>query len=322
MSISKEQYQQACSVNLGEWLLQHHGSQVVKKYGSVLLLNDDHISVKVGPNSHGYIDFRTGKTGNAVKYLQEFLGYSYPDAVMTLIEGMSVIRENDNTEVSPVSSEGKGIVLPEPADHCRNLFAYLMGRSIPRDVIQALLREGLLYQSKNGNNLVFVNPERDYAEIRGTNTYADRRCKRRVSCPEYMDSTHHWCGKMDVCSDYKPDPFHGCRKSRPDRFWYLLPTGRHVKNVYICESAIDAISLYVIHRRVRVKTPSAYVSIGGVANQATIDRLKKHTGLIIATDNDPAGNKCRDRNPDLPSVMPCGKDWNDDLRKGSYRHEE
>ena len=322
MPISREQYRQTCSVNLAEWLLQHHGSQVKKKYGSVYLLSDEHVSVKVGPHSHGYIDFRTNETGNAVKYLQEFLGYSYPDAVNALLGGMSVTEQYDDRCEEPtihVDVESKPIVLPEPSDHCRNLFAYLTGRGIPQDVIRTLLKDEILYQSKTGNNLVFVNPERDYAEIRGTNTYADRRCKERDVCPHYTKGQHLWCTEMDKCSSYKGDPFHGCRKARPDRFWYFLPYGKNVEAVYVCESAIDAISLYIIHRRTGIRSPSAYVSIGGVANQRTIDRLKRHGNVIIAVDNDDAGDKCRKRNEELSSIVPQNKDWNEDLRKEMYR---
>ena len=59
---SKEQYDQACSVDLYEFLLKNHSYAVKVEYGSVLLLADKHVSVKKG--FHGYRNFRTGETGN------------------------------------------------------------------------------------------------------------------------------------------------------------------------------------------------------------------------------------------------------------------
>ena len=66
---------------------------------------------------------------------------------------------------------------------------------------------------------------------------------------------------------------------------------------------------------------SVYVSIGGVANQQTINRLikgSKHSNVVLAVDNDQAGQDCRDRNPDLTYILPKNKDWNDDLKRGDY----
>ena len=48
--------------------------------------------------------------------------------------------------------------------------------------------------------------------------------------------------------------------------------------------------------------------------QKWIDRLK-NTGLdvVIATDNDSAGQEVRDRNKDCVCLIPQLKDWNEDL---------
>ena len=87
---------------------------------------------------------------------------------------------------------------------------------------------------------------------------------------------------------------------------------------YICEAAIDALSLMLIHRQQGKTDPAVYVSIGGVANQQAIDRLKRQIPSVLAVDNDPAGDGCRARNPDLPTLIPVGKDWNDDLLNSNY----
>ena len=45
--------------------------------------------------------------------------------------------------------------------------------------------------------------------------------------------------------------------------------------MYVCEAAIDAISLYQLHALAKESQKAIYVSLGGVANQQTIDRLKR-----------------------------------------------
>ena len=84
----------------------------------------------------------------------------------------------------------------------------------------------------------------------------------------------------------------------------------------VCEAAIDAVSLYqILVEYLKSKEAFACVSIGGVANQETIDRLVS-TGkeIILAVDNDNAGEQCRKRNATLGYLIPTTKDWNDELK--------
>ena len=219
VAVSKDQYKRACSVDLYEFLLQNHPSAVKVEYSSALLLADKHVSVKRG--YHGYRNFRTDEKGNNIDYLMNFLGYSYPEAVLALI-GESGVGPAYVPIVNPSILETKEIILPKPLDgQYKNLYAYMMARGIPPETIQMLIDKRILYQSEQGNNIVFINPQGDYCEMRGTNSYADRRCAKRKECVRYTSGDHTWCTQMDSCVDYKSDPFHGCKKTRPDRFWYL-----------------------------------------------------------------------------------------------------
>ena len=146
-----------------------------------------------------------------------------------------------------------------------------------------LVDNKILYQEKNRNNIVFINTERDFAELRGTYTY----------------------GK----------PFHGIVPDcRNDGFWWFR-TSRTACKAYICEAAIDAISLFELHKLRGKNEPAYYISIAGAAKQPAISRLKGSTlSLILAVDNDAAGQQCRDKNPDLEYILPEHKDWNEDLQ--------
>ena len=165
----------------------------------------------------------------------------------------------------------------------RRVYAYLLGRGIPAGMIRLLEERGLLYQDRDHGNAVFVNPERDCCELRGTLTYASR-------------------------------PFHGCLKTRPDRFWYFMGSEEKPGTAYLCESAIDAVSLFLLHKRSGTENAAVYISIGGVSNQKTIERVKSRIHSVLAVDNDHAGDLCRERNPDMESIIPSAKDWNEDLQ--------
>ena len=155
-------------------------------------------------------------------------------------------------------------------------------RGIDYDTIDMLIEQNLLYEDTN-HNCVFLNAVADWGEIRGTSQA----------------------------------PFHGMIKNnRPDGFWWFKYGDEKEKAVFICESAIDAISLYEIYRLTNQLFPAVFVSIGGVAKQQTIDRLKRaKKKIIIAVDNDDAGNQCRNRNDNTKSYIPRLKDWNEDLKK-------
>lgn len=320
--IPTETYRHACSVDLYRYLLDMHPAEVKREGHSLVLTRDKHVSLKQG--YHGYMNFSKGDKGNNIDLLTRYLGYSKEEAAdaLTSYAGGPGSMDVHPGRYSPVpqAPEAREIVLPEPLDGpYRNLYAYLRNRGFPAIVIDSLVQDRLLYQSKKMNNLVFVSYEGDYCELRGTNTYADRRCKKRDTCPDFREGDRNWCAYMDTCPNYKPDPFHGTRKAASDRFWSFRPhKDKPVEVAYVCEAAIDAVSLYLIHLRYNFSTAAEYISIGGVANQAAIDRIAAAKKVILAVDNDEAGEKCRERNPALNHIIPINKDWNDDLRKGAF----
>ena len=149
-----------------------------------------------------------------------------------------------------------------------------------KETLDRLFAEDLLYQDVR-RNAVFRSCAGDFYELRGT-----------------------WPDKV----------FHQCRKRTSDCFWYFAPEGLP-RQAYICESAIDAVSLHLLHlRHGPLDCSSAYCSIAGVANQKTIERISAWLPSVLAVDNDAAGEECRRRNNELPALIPRGKDWNEDLQ--------
>ena len=283
-NVSKEQILTARRTDLYAFLVRHHDPDFTHEGDSIRPKNNHSISVRRGYS--GYRDFSTGETGNSVEFLTRHMGYGFVHAVQALA-GMAA----PSLASPPAASQpdGAGQVPPEfppPVDGMyRNLFAYLSNRGISRQTIHALVSWKIMYQEKAHNNIVFINPERDFAEIRGTYTY----------------------GK----------PFHGVVPNcRHDGFWWFR-TSKNAGTAYICEAAVDAVSLYELHKIQRIvhAVPAYYVSIAGAAKQAAIDRLKNSRLIpVLAVDNDDAGQKCRDRNPELAHILPANKDWNEDLQ--------
>lgn len=296
-------------VCLYDFLLSRHPGAVEQEGDSLRLRTNHSVSVKRGYT--GFMDFANSDAGNSIEYLTNYLDYDFQDAVAALCEfdGMSQdeISRPEPRTVSPgatqtlqhretpmdepkrvqepLQAKSRAFTLPEPLQgQYRQLFAYLtIQRGFPRTVVQQLVDWGLLYQEREHNNMVFIDPARTFAEYRGTNSFK---------------------------------PFHRVDFSDSAAFWWYKPNGMtsNPTVAYVCEGAIDAISLYLLAR----EKSALYCGIGGVANQQRIDRIKagmSAAGLetIIAVDNDQAGADCRQRNRDCYAIIPKLKDWNEDL---------
>lgn len=304
-------------VCLYDFLLSQHPGDVVKEGDSLRLRCDHSVSIKTG--YAGYTDFSDDSTGNAIECLQNYFDYSFTDAVaaLCLFDGMTqdeisaperscrpqeapgaaqtprpreTPQEAPERPQEPPQDPPRVFIPPEPLQgQYRQLYAYLtQQRGIPPAMVQQLIDWGLLYQAQEHNNAIFIDPARTFAEYRGTNSFV---------------------------------PFHRVDFSDPAAFWWFKAHGpESIATVaYICEGAIDAISLYLLRLNSMPLTENGlYCSIGGVANQQRIDCIKAGMAAagcktIIAVDNDEAGEKCRQRNPDCPALIPRLKDWNADL---------
>lgn len=284
-NVSKEQISTARHADLYAFLIKYHNSNFKMEGNSIRPVNNHSISIKKGYN--GFKDFATEETGNSIEFLTSYMGYTFVEAVQALSNGSATIhsiniQQNGIKSVPPY--------FPSPVNGMyKNLFAYLLNRCISAETIQMLVNQKIMYQEKSRNNIVFINMEKNFAEIRGTYTF----------------------GK----------PFHGIvHNSKPDGFWWFR-TSKDADKGYICEAAIDAISLYELHRIQKVPEDACYISIAGVSKQPAIDRLKNSKlHIVIAVDNDDAGQECRDRNSDLEYILTENKDWNEDLQnlKSNY----
>ena len=284
-----ERARQARRVDLYSFLIRYHSNDIIQEGRFLRLKCDTSIVVKEGYSGYSkYNEPRSTGHGNGIDLLSKYLGYSRLDAVFALSKEYGTGHQVNARSSAPVKSTtlSNSSLFPERSDSSNRVLAYLTKtRGLSYDTVKALIQAGLLYQDVPYSNAVFINHEQNFCEIRGTCSYTA--------------------------------PFHGCRSRKDSSAYWSFRIGHgDLKEVYICESAIDAISLYELHRLTgSIKSPVMYCSIGGVGKQATIEHIASGCTYrtILAVDSDEAGMECRRRNSQLDQITPQHKDWNEDL---------
>lgn len=280
MGVTWKEKRLARQQDLYEYLINNQRDKVELDGSSLRLLSNKSISIRKG--YAGYKDFANGDTGNGVDFLVKYLGFGFIDAVNALN------MESVACDTS-VGMKLKKYTIPKRADNNERATNYLaVLRQIDRSFIEWLISKGVLYQDSYGN-CVFINKEQSFYEQRGI-----------------YDTPYH----------------RNADKSRSNtNYWYFNnPRAKLYTKAFICESAIDAISLCLLR-----PDDAYYFSIAGVGNQQRIDKIKelaheKGIQVYTAFDNDEAGQQGRDRNKDLKHITPDAafKDWNEQLIKGQF----
>lgn len=157
------------------------------------------------------------------------------------------------------------------------LYDYLINRRhISKETIDCLINSNLAYQTKGHYaNICFINKNRNHWEIVGMNP---TKKYKQVS-----DAQNYWAYELGQ------------------------------QRAYISESAIDAISLYELI----ADRDATYISIAGsVTRGHLIDRIiSEYRMVILAVDNDDAGDKVATMYPYLKRLKPRMKDFSEDLIK-------
>lgn len=284
--VSSEQITKAKSINLINYLKECHPEMIKKDPHSNRYIDATHDSLVI--MERGFTRFSTGDKGDQIQYVMNYLHMDFQDAVLLLNNylgcgnsGEKCISFNYYTP----NSNSEYFEKPEAATgKYRRVWSYLtIIRGIPAETVEKLFDDGTLYQDKAYGNCVFMSSKCKYAEIVGT---TDIRFK-----------------KIEA-------------NSEPDGYWITGNTDSDT--VYICESAIDAISLMVLNQKYNSTENAAYASMGGlkkeVLKRLEADGFKK---VILAVDNDSAGYKFTEQHDEYLEIeTPRGckiKDWNEML---------
>ena len=208
--VTEEQITAAKQMSAIEFLRRYRPGQLVKAESRGEFQLKEHDSFKINETTSLW-HWKSRDVGgkSALDYLIKVEGLKFVEAVQTLCE------ENPSY-VPPVSQpeQPKEFLLPPAAENNRRVFAYLLKRGISRKVIEACVRAGILYESADYHNAVFVGKDETgtarYAFLRGTYT--------------------------------KGKPFKAEVSGSDKRFCFFLPPKGESKKLAVYEAAIETMA--------------------------------------------------------------------------------
>lgn len=302
---TQEQIEQANSIDLEEYLLRR--GEKLKRVGreSRFYYRDsggEHDSVSVCGNR--WYDHKNQTGGYPVKFLQEFYGLGFREAVRELLDGDAPVYHGKNLSPGKSGSAEGGrqeppkLVLPEKAENMKRLFAYLLKtRFLSRDVVKAFVDAGLLYQEGRYNNIVFV----------GTDAEGN---PKSASLKSSASGTK---GFRMTASGSDPD-YGFCWRGGGD-------------GLFVFEAAVDLLSFITLYPTNWEE--QNYIALDGHSPKAMLRFLQEQENvseIFLCLDSDPAGieacDKCRDllleqgyAEDQVWLFSPAYKDWNECLKE-------
>lgn len=272
-------------------LLSHLGYQVKRVGRFHTTAEMDSLRIK---DRRTWFRYSQNTGGDAITFLQQFCGKSFPEAVEYLLTFHGKARDAPIPQPKPISPKQKFSLPPRNADD-RRVFAYLRKRGIAAQVIRQFLNSGLLYEDAEHHNCVFVGKNSagqvKYAGLRGT---YDREGKG----------------------------FRGDVTGSDKRVGFALPYDRSSDQVFVFEAPIDLMSYLTLHRN----TPNALALCGlyDGALQAYLTDHPQIKRIELCLDADEPGQKAAQQLQEKYQLQGyavtvekprCGKDWNEYLQK-------
>lgn len=281
---TEQQKTQARQTDIAE-LLRSQG-ETLKRSGSESEWMDGGQKVTIRGNLWYHQYEQVG--GDAVDFVRRFYNKSYPEAMEYLLGG-----SGGTLAVSPsVQKEEKTFVLPPKNDNMRRVFAYLLNRrGIDREVLYAFVHKGMIYESADYHNAVFVgfdsNGNPKHAHKRGTGSESSYKGNVSGSQPEY---SFHWSGQSDT--------------------------------LYLFEAPIDMLSFISMQKE--GWRQHSYAASCSVSDRVLFQTLKDNPNIrqvVLCLDSDEPGQTAAKRIADKLFVqgiaseilVPVHKDWNEDL---------
>lgn len=256
---TEEQKERARQTDLAE-LLRRQG-ETLKRSGSELEWKDGSQKVTVRGNLWFHQYEQVG--GDAIDFVRRFMGKDYPEAMEYLLGECG----GTLTVSPPIQKEPpKPFELPPKNDNMRRVYAYLINRrGIDRNVVYAFANKGMIYESADYHNAVFVGCDQDgtprHAHKRGTGSQSTFKGNVESGLPEY---SFHWTG-----------------------------TDRHL---CLFEAPIDMLSFISLHPKGWQK--HSYAAGCGVSDRVLWQMMKDNPQIdtvYLCLDNDEAGHKANKR---------------------------
>ncbi len=283
---TEQQKDQARRTNIADLIIQTGGT--LKRSGSEYEWMDGGQKVTIRGNLwyHQYEQ----KGGDAIDFVRRYLNKSYPEAMEYLLGGSSIgtLSTSPPIEKKPLEP----LEMPPKNGGMRRVYAYLLNRrGLDKSVIDTFVRSGMIYESANYHNAVFVGFDKDgnpkHASLRATVNTSTFRGNAPNCLPEY---SFHWNGTSDT--------------------------------IYLFEAPIDMLSYISMHKDGWQQ--HSYAACCGVGERVLYQMMEDHPNIKkvkLCLDNDDGGHKATKRitdrlclkNIENEVLIPTHKDWNEDL---------
>ena len=272
-------------------LLTHLGYQMrrIGRYHTTAEMNSLRIK-----DRRKWFRYSQNTGGDAITFLQQFCGKSFPEAVEYLLTFRGKARDAPAPEPKPISQKQEFSLPPRNADD-RRVFAYLHKRGIAPQVIRQFLNSGLLYEDAEHHNCVFVGKDSagqvKYAGLRGTYDREDKG-------------------------------FRGDVTGSDKRVGFALPYDRSSDQVFVFEAPIDLMSYLTLHRN--TSNALALCGLYDGALQAYLADHPQIKRIELCLDADGPGREAARQFQNKYTAMGyavtveeprSGKDWNEYLQK-------
>ena len=188
---TEQQREQARRTDLAAFLRQC--GEEVKRSGSENMWLDHGQKVTIRGNLWFHQYEQVG--GDAIDFACRFYNMEYPEAVQLMLAmGAGTIRE----PVGPFPQ--KPLEIPQKHENMRRVYGYLLRhRGIDKEVLDAFSYRGLVYESADYHNAVFVGTDREgnprHIHKRSTAAQGGFKGNAPGSDPEY---SFHWIGGGDT----------------------------------------------------------------------------------------------------------------------------
>lgn len=281
---SDEQLERASNIDIADMLRKQ--GETLKKQGKVhrWMRYDSTVIYQNKWYRHS-----RGIGGGPIQFMQHFYGMEFKDAVRHLLNG----EEGEALVQASHSPEPKlEFKMPKLSKNMHRTFAYLIKtRMIDADVVQCFVDEKKIQETEQYHNAAFCG-------------YDENGVMKQMHLRSTIPNNRFF---LDV--------------EGSDKQYYFRHIGSDDK-VYVFEAPIDMLSYITLNKENWQQ--HSYVCLGGVAKDALDNVLKNHENIqkvYLCVDNDDAGYKTAnrigaeltERNVEWYRLLPCNKDWNEDL---------
>ncbi|MDL2234451.1 DUF3991 and toprim domain-containing protein [Ruminococcaceae bacterium OttesenSCG-928-L11] len=296
--VTEEQIARAKQVDILEYMQRHEPGNLVRQGPNRFILrNHDSFVISNGKWCWNSRDYGC-ETGTALNYLIDVRGLGFVDAVRTLCDDISLSYEPAPPKSPPPP---KKFGLPPRNRNNDRVIAYLRGRGIDRELIDACIASGILYESATYHNCVF--------------TGKNEQEKTRFGC------------MRGIKGDFRRD-LDGSDK----RYGFLLPPAapERCHRLAVMEAPIDALSHQTLWK-MGYDIPDCWrLATGGNSILAVEHFLRQHPEVdecLVCTDADEVGERLARKISALTTEQdefahvavgraapPVGKDYNNTLQ--------